>query len=45
MAFLRGYLAIFIRYGDHAAAKRNGQLQELIVRKRRARRLAVRGRL
>lgn len=44
MAFLRGYLSIFLRYGDHAAARRNGKLHAQIARKAKARRLALKGR-
>lgn len=44
LIYLRGYLPIFLRYGDHAAAKRSGELAVVFAKKKRERRRALRGR-
>ncbi len=44
IAYLRAYLALFIQYRDHAAAKRSGQVAALLYRKRVQRSRALRGR-
>lgn len=36
MNYLRGFLPIFLQFGDLAAARRAGQLQILIARRKRA---------
>lgn len=43
LVYLRGYLSVFLRYGDHAAAKRSAALNVLFARKRRERQRALRG--
>lgn len=42
--YLRAYLDIFLRYGDHAAAKKAGDIAVLFAKKKRERRAAMRGR-